>query len=181
MTSQIAALRAELTHADDVISACANDDPDCRSSAHRTFARTVTGHVAIGSIEECEAELQRLRSQLIDLRENRSRTNDRIHSLQSELLSLKSQLKASASLEDIDRVKSEIAEVDAKLGLHRNRWSVLEETQRNLREVVVRLGQYRIPQVLSLASKYIARLTDGDCFALESDRSGASILARTLQ
>lgn len=181
LTSQIAALRAELTHADDVISACANDDPDCRSSAHRTFARTVTGHVAIGSIEECEAELQRLRSQLIDLRENRSRTNDRIHSLQSELLSLKSQLKASASLEDIDRVKSEIAEVDAKLGLHRNRWSVLEETERNLREVVVRLGQYRIPQVLSLASKYIARLTDGDCFALESDRSGASILARTRQ
>ena len=181
LQAQIAALRSELNRAEDVISPSQKLTHSCSSVAHDTYCRTNTGSHVNGSIEQCEAELRQLRLQLNELRLERGRVTDRISVLQSELNGLRSQLKTSASLEDMDGVKTEIAGIDAKIALSRDRWNVLEQTERSLREVVERLNQFKTPQVLLLATKYIHRLTDGDCFALESDHSGTQILARTRQ
>ncbi len=181
LQSQIQALRSELSRSGDLIKACDGTSHHCLSPAHEVHRRSTSVRTVSGSIEEYETELVRLRSQHNELRSERSRIDELIHKLQSEMNALRSQLKVSAGLDDIDRVKTEIAEIDAKLALLRERWSVMEQTERSLHEVIQRLNLQKTPAVLSMASKYITRLTDGDCFALECDRSGTQILARTRQ
>ena len=179
LQAQIVSLRSELNRSGDLLKASSGDAYACSSSAHKQHRRSAASSQINGSIAEYEAELLGLRNNLNEARSERSCTNDRIHKLQSEVVALRSRLKAVATLEELDRVKAEISEIDAKMTLLRDRWNVMEETETGLHEVVNRLRQQQAPDVLALASKYISRLTDGDCFALEGDRSGVHILART--
>lgn len=181
LQGQIEALREELNRSEDIISVRRGHEYSCESPGHLSYQRTATGRAVNGSIEELEAEVARLRRQLDHLGAERSQYTAQIQHAQHELSLLESQRRNVASLEDIDRVNAEIAEIDAKLELLQNRWSVLEDTERNLRETLERLNEYHGPEVLSLASEYIQRLTDGDCYDLQSDAAGVQILASTRQ
>lgn len=181
LQGQIESLREELNRSEDVISFRLAATYDCSSQSHVDFRSRVNGRMVSGSIEELEVELSRLRRQLDDLRSERGQISSRIQNLQHELAVLESQQKTTASLEDIDRVKAQIAEIDSKLELLQERWNTLEETERNLREVLARLNEYQGPQILDLASTYIARLTDGECYRLEAEVAGSNVMARTRQ
>lgn len=181
LQGQIEALREELNRSEDIISVRRGNEYDCNSEGHLNYRRTATGRAINGSIEELEADIARLRRQLDHLRAERGQVTSRIQHLQHELTLLEGQRRQVASLEDIDRLNAEISEIDAKLELLQERWDVLEDTERNLREVLQRLSEYNGPEVLSLASEYIARLTEGDCFELENDATDTRILARTRQ
>lgn len=181
LQGQIESLRDELNRSEDIISFHQTASYDCSSQSHTDYRRNAHGRMVNGSIEELEMELGRLRRQLDDLRSERGQITSRIQTLQHELAMLEGQQKSSASLEDIDRIKAQISEIDSKLELLQERWNILEETERNLREVLARLNDYQNPVILDLASTYISRLTDGECFKLEADASGSQILARTRQ
>lgn len=181
LQGQVESLREELNRSEDIISFRQAATYDCSSQSHVDYRRNVNGRLVNGSIEELEVELSRLRRQLDDLRSERGQISSRIQNLQHELAVLESQQKTTASLEDIDRIKAQIAEIDSKLELLQERWNILEETERNLREVLARLNEYQGPQILDLASTYIARLTDGECFRLEAEATGSHVMARTRQ
>ena len=179
LQGQIEACREELNRCDDVLHIKAVHRRDCVQPGHVEFQRTHTYRLVDGSIEELEAELARLRRELDVLQGERGQVQARIQSLQTELAQLRGQLKATPSLEDIDALKAEIAAIDAQLQQRQERWNVLEETERRLREVLARLLEYRGPRVLELATEYINRLTDGDCYELAADDRNLSIVAKT--
>ncbi len=179
---QIEALREELARSENVLACDHSSGNICDKHSHSEFRRRYSvGTSAHGSIEDVEAQLLTLRRQLEDLMRERQTTNDQIRRLETELGELRSKLKTTARLEDIDHVKMQIAECDADLELLQSRWNVLESTEAHLRTVLERLRNYRNPGVLDLASEYVERLTDGDCFQLVADPSNTQILAETRQ
>ncbi len=181
LQGQIDSLREELTRSEDVLPVSHSHGNTCQSRAHSDFQRKDYGQTAHGNISEIEAELARLQRRLEELAGERRNVSDRIQRLENELIDLRSRLQPVASLSDIDRLKTGMANIDAQLDALQNRWNALERTEANLRIVIQRLEQYQSPAVLDLASKYIERLTDGDCYQLTADDAGTQILATTRQ
>jgi len=142
---------------------------------------TRSGLSASESIEVIEQDLRAARQQLDVCRSDRRQITASIERLQPELTSLESRNRSVGTLDDVDRLKSRIAELDVSLQQRQDRWNVLDETQRHLTETLHRISLHRSPQVLELASTYIRRLTGGDCYRLESDASASRILASTTQ
>lgn len=182
LQGQIDALREELNRSEDILNVTHQSLGDCQNATHAAHHRlprnTANGKA---SIEQVEAELLEQRRRLEALLNEQRNHRDRLQRLEAELAELRSKLKTAARLEDVDRLKHHIADVDAQLELLQNRWDLLEHTEANLRSVIQRLQQYRSPQVLDLASEYINRLTDGDCFLLSQSPDGSQILATTKQ
>lgn len=182
LQGQIDGLREELNRSDDILPESNHHNGACHSQNHAEFRRTASNGLAVhGNIAELEAELGRLRRRLEELHSERHDINGHIQRLEAELMELKSQLKAAAGLSDIDRVKTAIANADAQLEALQTRWKTLEETEAHLRTVIERLRQYSTPGILDLASEYIERLTDGDCYELSADDSASKIVASTRQ
>lgn len=181
LQGQIDSLRDELTRSEDVLPVSPSHGSTCPSHAHSDFQRNYNGQTAHGNIAEIEAELARMRRRLEELTVERRNVSDRIQRLENEVAELRSRQKPVGSLSDIDRIKTGIANVDAQLDALQNRWDALERTESNLRIVIERLGQYESPTVLDLASEYIERLTEGECYRLTTDDSGTQILATTRQ
>lgn len=182
LQDQIDGLREELSRSEDILSEGHHHDDRCGSQAHADFFRTTSHDQTIhGSVAELEAELSRLRHRLEERTAERNGIVERIQRLERELTELRGQIETAARLSEVDRVKTAIANVDAQLDLLQNRWNALERTESNLRTVIDRLRKYASPGVLDLASEYIARLTDGDCYQLTADESGTHIVARTRQ
>ena len=182
LQGQIDGLREELSRSEDVLPASLDHSVECQSHAHAEFRRTCTNvPTTRGNIAEVEAELARMRRRLEELTTERREVQDRLQRLEHELVELRSRMKPVGSLSDIDRLKTAIANVDAQLKALQNRWNALERTEANLRIVIERLEQYRTPGVLDLASEYISRLTDDECFQLSADDAGSQIIATTRQ
>ncbi|MEZ6132105.1 MAG: DUF4332 domain-containing protein [Planctomycetaceae bacterium] len=182
LQGQIDALRDELNRSDDVVAVSHSRVGECDSAAHAAHRLTASGGQTVnGSIDEVERQLARQRHRLEELLSERRSMTERLQRLEAELRDLRLQLKPVARLEDIDRMKHQIAEIDAQLKLLQDRWNVLEQTEANLRNVIERLREYRSSGVLELASDYIERLTGGDCYQLSEDVGGTQILATTRQ
>ena len=182
LQGKIDGLREELNRSEDILSESRQHGAVCRSQNHAEFRRVGNyGASAHGNIAELEAELNRLRQQLDARNAERRNIADRIQRLEHEVMDLRSSLQAAAGLSDIDRLKTAIADIDAQLETLQNRWATLERTEASLRTVLDRLQQYSAPGVLTLASEYIERLTDGDCYELSADSIGTQIVATTRQ
>lgn len=153
------------------------------SRSENVLIRSIRGHHihASETIESVERELVTARQRLDACRTDRRQVTVSIERLQQELAALEARNRTVGTLDDVDRLKARIAEVEASLQQRRDRWQVLEDTQRHLGETLQRLRQHRSPQVLDLASTYIRRLTGGDCYRLESDAAATRILASTTQ
>ena len=177
LQGQIDALREELHRCEDILPHSSSVPLDCRSPGHAEYRRK-SGQVS-GSIAEVEAQLAAARRRYEELRGSESKLQREIAALETELASLRSQLKAAARLEDIERVKADIATLDAQIELLEERWAVLEDTERHLRATIERLQGYQINPVLETASRYVDRLTEGDCYELPADETGTRILAAT--
>ncbi|MCA9049091.1 MAG: DUF4332 domain-containing protein, partial [Planctomycetaceae bacterium] len=180
LQGQIDALREELARSRDVIAPCRNEQHACSSAAHSEWARSV-GPASVRSIEDIEAELAQLRRRPESLTAEQAGTTARIRQLEEELERLRAQLRTAAALEDVDRLRTRIAETDAQLALAQERYDTLERAETQLHAVIERLRNVQSPQVLELASRYVQRLTDGDCFRLRAAENGYQILAETRQ
>ena len=181
LQGQIDVLRDELSRSDDVLSADVRQTLGCHASVHREDASGARMDLNGKTIEDLERELQALQSRLHHLQSEERNVAEQILLLEHELSELKSQLKSAARLEDIDRLKSKIAEVDTQLKLVDDRWLTLETTESHLRSLIERLSARRESEVLRLASEYINDLTDGSCYALIADSDNTRILANTRQ
>ncbi|APZ96844.1 DUF4332 domain-containing protein [Fuerstiella marisgermanici] len=177
---QIDALKEELVCSENVLDRDVRSVLTCDSHSHAEFFRP-SQRTVHGSVEEIEAQLITLRRRLSDLHRERQSTVDQVRQLEVELAELRLKLKATARLEDIDRVKMQIAQLDAEFELLQQRYNVQQTTEANLRTVLERLRNYRNPGVLELASEYVDRLTDGDCHQLIADSTNSHILAETRQ
>lgn len=179
LQGQIDALRDELQRSDDVLSVRPAVPQACPVPGHQTYLQQQFGHHQSGSIDALERELSTLRQQLETCHADRSRIVAAMERLRQELASLEARNRSVGTLEDVDRTKAQIAEIDASLVQLNDRWHVLEETQRQLSQTLDRLRQHKSPEVLELASTYIRRLTGGDCYRLETDAAATRILAST--
>ncbi|MEZ6041076.1 MAG: DUF4332 domain-containing protein [Planctomycetaceae bacterium] len=166
---RIAALRAELNRSDDVLADAAipvSPDP-CRHSLHQDAWSSPHAYgTRLRSEDDVESELTRLRAERTRLVADRGQHEETRHTRRALLERLRSELAAAATLEQIDMLRSQIAEIDAQIELLEDRRRQLDHTERNLREVIERLKARCQPRVLELATVYIRRLTDGQCSQL---------------
>ncbi|MEP3481953.1 MAG: DUF4332 domain-containing protein [Fuerstiella sp.] len=176
---RIESLTAELNRGENVLNHSHTSYIGCESHSHQSSRHQSTW--AEGSIVETEQHLARLRQELSGLQQQRSEHLDMIQRLEIELNDLRARLKPVARLHDVDRVKAEVASLDAEIQLTQQRIEVLNASESQLKEVLRRLGERRQQSVLELASRYINRLTDGDCYRLMADSDGTAILAETRQ
>ncbi|MEQ9409584.1 MAG: DUF4332 domain-containing protein [Fuerstiella sp.] len=182
LQGQIDSLRAEQRRCEDVIAATPPLQADCENQVHRKFRRSRSGDLTVtGSVDALEAQLQAARRRVEDLRFSCQQMAGQIDRLQTELADLQSQRQSAARLEDLDRLKFQIAEVETRLSQLQRHQIVLDQTEAGLRTVAQRLHNTGDRQVLVVASGYISRLTDGDCFGLIPDETGTYILAQTRQ
>lgn len=177
--ARIDALTAELNRSDNVLNHSHNTFSGCESHSHQSDRHRSVW--AEGSITETEQQLARLRQELAGLQQQRAEHLELIQRLEVDLNDLRARLKPVARLHDVDRVKAEIASLDAEIQLVQQRIEVLGDSENQLKEVLHRLGERRQQSVLELASKYINRLTDGDCYRLMADSHVTAILAETRQ
>lgn len=176
---QIESLTAELSRSENVLNHSHSSFSSCESHTHQTDRHRSVG--AEGSIAETEQQLVRLRQELASLQHQRAEHLEMIQRLEVELNDLRARLKPIARLHDVDRVKTEIASLDAEIRIVRQRIEVLNASENQLKDVLRRLDGRRRQSVLELASKFINRLTDGDCYRLMADSNGTGILAETRQ
>lgn len=176
---RINVLTAELNRSENVLNHQQVSLQGCESHSHRT-SRTRSSDVD-GSISETEHRLEQLRRELAELQRQRSEHLAMIQRHEAELSDLRKRLKPVARLHDVDRVKAEIAALDADILKTQQRIEILNGSEKQLREVLRRLSERRRQSVLELASRYIDRLTDGDCYQLVADSTGTAILADTRQ
>ncbi|MCP4783816.1 MAG: DUF4332 domain-containing protein [Fuerstiella sp.] len=179
--AQIDALSQELNRSANVLLVSEQHGSSCESAAHSVFRSTASDQASCTSGIDLEAELSRQKLLLDEFDREESRISNEISRHENRLTELQMLLRSSGCLEDLDRIKGQIAETDARLHLLNDRWRVLEQTETSLRTVIDRLGQYRDSDVLEVASGYIDRLTEGACYRLAVDVSGTAIVAATRQ
>lgn len=179
LQGRINVLTAELNRSENVLNQEHVSLQGCESHFHHNHRSRVSN--GDGSIAETERQLAILRQELADLQMQRSEHLEMVRRLESELSDLRARLKPVARLHDVDRVKAEIASLDADIIKVQQRIEVLNASEGQLREVLRRLGERRRQSVLELASRYIDRLTDGDCYRLVADSTGTAILSDTRQ
>ncbi|MCP4170299.1 MAG: DUF4332 domain-containing protein [Fuerstiella sp.] len=178
---QIDALKEELERSADVLSITGKYGSACDSAVHAACRKAESIEADGRSIVEVESALARQRQALEDLEGEQSRVADGIRGHEDRLTELQVALRSSGRLQDLDRIKGKIAETDARLCLLNDRRRVLETTEANLQTVIERLGQFLDHNVLEIASEYIDRLTDGECYRLAADSTGTTILAAIQQ
>lgn len=166
LESQIVSLRAELARSENVLTETAipEFDLNCRFTGHQeafgSNLQNVAGYQTVGEvatlIERLRAERARLVSERIATEESRSGKRILLERLRQELA-------GTATLEQLDALRSQVAQLDAEIVLLEDHRRQLDRTEASLREVIERLKGRTYSRVLDLASQYLQRLTDGEC------------------
>jgi len=171
LEEQLASLRTELSRAENILSESAvpGSASGCQFTGHRESIAKDALHGALLSESEYRSGAE-VEAQLLSLRAERNRLlNERTvceeeRSTKRILLDrLRLELAACSSLEQLDVLRAQIAELDAEISLLEDQRRQLDRTEISLREVIVRLKGRSHSQVLELASQYVRRLTEGEC------------------
>lgn len=166
LESQIASLRAELARSENVLAETAipKSEVNCRFSAHQEVSspslQGVTGYRTVG---EVEAQLERLPAERSRVVTERNATEESRSVKRILVERLRQDLVATATLEQLDALRSQVAQLEAELVLLEDHLCQLDRTEASLREVIERLKGRTYSRVLDLASQYVQRLTDGEC------------------
>jgi ABC-type Mn2+/Zn2+ transport system ATPase subunit/nucleotidyltransferase/DNA polymerase involved in DNA repair len=178
LEAQIATLRDELTRSENVLAdnAIPKNDVVCRFTGHQELTNTgIINRSGEQTIAEVEAQLERLRSERIRLVAERASLEESRSSKRILLERLRQELAGTATLEQLDTLRSQIAQLDAEIVLLEDHRRQLDRTEASLREVIERLKGRSHSRVLELASQYVQRLTEGEC-----RRISAALPARIL-
>ena len=166
LEEQLATLRAELSRADNVLAETRIPKyaDSCRFSGHQ---ETVNGDIFANSgfrtVAEVETQLQRLCAERSRLASERASTDEARSSERILLERLRQESAGASSLEQLDTLRAQIAELDAEILLLEDQRRQLDRTESSLREVVDRLKARTNSRVLETASQYVRRLTEGEC------------------
>ncbi len=182
LESQIASLRAELARSENVLAenAIPKSALNCRFTGHQEILGSnlqgVSGYRTIG---EVEALLERLRAERVRLVSERMATEESRNGKRVLLERLRQELAGTATLEQLDALRSQVAQLDAEIFLLEDHRRQLDRTEASLREVVERLKARTYSRVLDLASQYVQRLTDGECRKVLAVRAGEIVVQTT--
>lgn len=166
MKERIASLQSELSRANDVLSQqlLLESDEACSSAIHRTSWNASAGSGnGLRTLQEVLAEIGRLQAERTQLVAERGRHEETLHARRFLLERLRQELQSAATLEQIDELKSRIAECDARIVMLEDRRGHLNQSEKSLRELIDRLRQRQSPRVMELASDYLRQLTDNEC------------------
>ena len=166
LESKIASLRAELARSENVLAETAipKSELNCRFTGHQeVFSSNLQGSSGYRTVGEVEAQLERLRAERVRLVSERMATEASRSSQRSLLERLRQELAGTATLEQLDTLRSQVAQLDAEIVLLEDHRRQLDRTEASLREVIERLKGRTNCRVLDLASQYVQRLTEGEC------------------
>ncbi len=166
LEANIATLRSELARAENVLAdgAIPKSEVACRFTGHQELSGPDTqGLSGYRTVAEVEAQLPRLRAELGHLVAERCGIEDSRSSKRILLERLRQELTGSATLEQLDALRSQIAQLESEIVLLEDHRRQLDRTEVSLREVIERLKNRSHSKVLELASQYVQRLTDGEC------------------
>ncbi len=182
LEAQIAGLRSELARAENVLSEAAvpKSETVCHFAGHQELSGPATqGLSGYRTVAEVEAQRARLQAERGRLVVERSGTDDARGDKRILLDRLRQGLTGTVTLEQLDALRSEIAQLDSEIVLLEDHRCQLDRTEVSLREVIERLKGRGHSNVFELASQYVQRLTDGECRSVSAalpDR----ILVRTV-
>jgi DNA repair exonuclease SbcCD ATPase subunit len=161
LESRLAALRTERDRADNVL-AISGDAPVCTFSGHSLLRRTGSAQVgSIRTIAEAEARLASLRDEQQHLLRQRPELEAARTDLLAQLERLRRELSQAASLEQIDGLRSALAELDAEIAVLEDQRRLLDRSEVSLREVIDRLQAAPSSAVIEIAGAFLMRLSSG--------------------
>ncbi|MEJ7591496.1 MAG: DUF4332 domain-containing protein [Planctomycetaceae bacterium] len=136
----------------------------CRFSGHQELSGPETQNLSgYRTVAEVEAHLARLRAEWGRLVAERCGTEDSRRNTRILLERLRQELAGTATLEQLDALRSQISQLDSEIVLLEVHRRQLDLTEESLREVITRLKGRSHSKLLELASHYVQRLTDGEC------------------
>lgn len=166
LSAQITSLRAELARAENVLAdtALPKHNPACRFTGHQELnGSSIQGLSGYHTVAEVESQLERLRAERLRLLAERGVAEETRNGKRILLERLRQELVGTATLEQLDTLRSHIAQLDAEIALLEDHRRQLDRTESSLREVIERLKVRSHSRVLDLASQFVQRLTDGEC------------------
>ncbi|MDA1231976.1 MAG: DUF4332 domain-containing protein, partial [Planctomycetota bacterium] len=181
LESTIATLKAELSRAENVLadSAIPRTDVVCSFAGHKeSFDPGIQGNSGFRTIAEVEAQIEPLRTERAHLATERCGTEETRGSKRILLEQLRQEMAGIATLEQLDALRAQVAQLDSEIVLLEEHRRQLDRTEASLREVIERLKSRSHSKVLDLASQYVQRLTEDECRSV-SVRLPERILVQT--
>lgn len=166
LVARLATLRSELARSENVLAEGAIPETDvaCRFTGHQELSgpemQVVSGY---RTVAEVETQLARLRAERGRLVAERCGTEDLRNSKRMLLERLRQELTGAATLEQLDALRSHIAQLESEIVLLEDHRRQLDRTELSLKDVIERLKGRSQSKILELASQYVQRLTDGEC------------------
>jgi energy-coupling factor transporter ATP-binding protein EcfA2 len=171
LESQLMSLQTEAGRAGNILAAGAVPEAvlECQFSGHhQSRLSDLLTAAGFRTIEDVEAELVRLRAERSRLTADRTETEQDRIAKRSLLEKLRLELSAGGSLEQLDVLRAQIAEIDAEVSLLEDHRRHLDRAESSLREVIERLKTRRWSHLFEVASEYAVRLTEGECVRIEA-------------
>jgi len=171
LESQLMALESESGRAGDILAEGAVPEQvlECRFSGHNQSRSTeLLTAAGFRTIDDVEGEHVRLREERSRLTADRAAIEQDRIAKRLLLEKLRLELAAGGSLEQLDVLRAQIAEIDAEISLLEDHRRHLDRAESSLREVIERLKTRRWSHLFEVASEYAVRLTDGECVRLEA-------------
>jgi len=166
LEEQLTTLRAELARSENVlgVNVLPKSDIVCRFTGHRdSIVAETASRGGFRTTAEVEAQLDRLRVERSRLVGERSSIDQSRNSKRIQLDRLRQELAGAATLEQVDALRAQIAQLEAEIGMLEDQRRLLDRTETSLRETIERIKARSHSRVLELASEYVQRLTENEC------------------
>lgn len=166
LESQIQSLRIEQGRSENVLleTSLPAAAVNCAFPGHRDLPATLLTS-GYGSTE-LESQIARLTAERISALGERQLLETQRSTKQQLLEKLRGEQASTATLEQLDELRSRYAEIDAEVTLLEDERRQLDRTEATLRDLIARLRTKTLSPVFDLASQFMRRLTDGECFQL---------------
>ncbi len=166
LESQIQSLRVEQGRSENVLleTSLPAAAVTCSFPGHRDLPAALLTN-GYGSTE-LESQIVRLKAERVSVLGERQLLETQRSARQHLLEKLRSELASTATLEQLDELRSRYAEIDAEVTLLEEERRQLDRTESTLKDLIARLRTRTLSPVFDLASQFIRRLTDGECFQL---------------
>ncbi|MCA9060273.1 MAG: DUF4332 domain-containing protein, partial [Planctomycetaceae bacterium] len=180
LEDQLEGLRRQLSRAENVLDATVIPAGlvTCDHEIHRTAGATGQP-VSPLTIQDLEHRIQQLRSERARLLAARGNREETLHGKRALLDRLRQELANAATLEQIDHLRARISTTDARIEMLEERQRQLNDLEASLKLTIVRLKQRVDPEILSLASRYVRRLTQEECTGIVASEQRTTLLVQT--
>ncbi len=182
LEEQLATLRAESARSENVLAAdiFQKSEIACRFTGHRDSSVTdIATRGGFRTIAEVEAQLDRLRVERSRLVGERSAVDQLRSGKRVQLDRLRQELAGAATLEQVDALRAQIAQLDAEIVLLDDQRRLLDRTEASLRESIERIKARCHSRVLEMASQYVQRLTENECCGISIASAGRVLVQTT--